>query len=332
MGMGESKKRVFSGIQPSGGFTLGNYVGAIRYWAPLQDEYDCLYSVVNLHSLTVKQDPDELRRRTFEGAAMLLASGIDAEKGIIFVQSQVSQHTELAWILDCFSMYGEMTRMTQFKDKSTKQPENINMGLLNYPVLMAADILLYDAHYVPVGEDQKQHVEIARDIAQRFNHNFPGSFVVPEPRIQKQGARIMSLQEPTAKMSKSDKNVNATIFLSDDADMIVRKFKKATTDSDGEVRRSPDKQGVSNLMTIYAAMTGKTDEEIEREFEGQGYGTFKQAVAQSVVEGIAPLQKRYKEYLEDVPLLTALLQRGAARARELAEKKMASVYDKLGLL
>lgn len=332
MDMGEHRKRVFSGIQPSGGFTLGNYVGAIRYWAPLQEECDCLYSVVNLHSLTVKQDPDELRRRTFEGVAMLLASGIDAEKSIIFVQSQVLQHTELTWVLDCFAMYGEMARMTQFKDKSSKQPDNVNMGLLNYPVLMASDILLYDAHYVPVGEDQKQHVEIARDIAQRFNHRFPNSFVIPEPKIQKQGARIMSLQEPAAKMSKSDENINATIFLSDDADTIVRKFKRAVTDSEGQVRRSPEKQGVSNLMTIYAAMTGKEDAEIEREFEGQGYGVFKQAVAQSVVEGIAPLQQRYNEYMEDLPLLNALLQRGAARARELAEKKMSAVYDKLGLL
>ena len=328
----QGKKRVFSGIQPSGGFTLGNYVGAIRYWAPMQQEYECLYSVVNLHSITVQQDPAELRRRTFEGGAMLLAAGIDPEKSIVFVQSQAPQHAELAWILDCFAMYGEMSRMTQFKDKSAKHPENINMGLFNYPVLMAADILLYDADLVPVGEDQKQHVEIARDIAQRFNHRFPGSFVVPAPKIEKQGARVMSLQEPEAKMSKSDPNVNATIFLSDDADTILRKFKRAVTDSEGTVRRAADKPGVSNLMTLYAAMTGKSDAEIEREFDGLGYGAFKQAVAESVVQGLAPIQERYREYMQNMLALESILQKGAERARALAQKKLRTVYDALGLL
>lgn len=332
MAQDTGKKRVFSGIQPSGGFTLGNYVGAVRHWGPLQDEYDCLYSVVNMHAITVRQTPADLRRATYEAAAMLLASGIDPEKSIIFVQSHVPQHAELAWVLACNTMYGELSRMTQFKDKSRKNADNINSGLFTYPILMAADILLYNAHCVPVGQDQKQHVELCRNVAQRFNSAYSETFIVPEPLIHKQGAKILSLQEPTAKMSKSDPNENAFISMTDAPDVIMRKFKRAVTDSEGTVRRAEDKPGVSNLMTIYSVMTGKTDAEIEKEFEGKGYGDFKAAVGQSVIDVFEPIQENYRRILDDKAQLEKVLAEGAEKAQRLAQRTLAKVYKKVGFV
>lgn len=326
----QNKKRVFSGIQPSGIFTLGNYVGAVRNWGPLQNEYDCVYCVVDMHAITVRQTPALLRQHTYEAAAMLLASGISPEKSIVFVQSHAPQHAELAWVLACNTMFGELSRMTQFKDKSRKHAENVNGGLFTYPVLMAADILLYNADGVPVGEDQKQHVELARNIAQRFNSAYSPTFVVPQPYIQKVGGRVMSLQDPAAKMSKSDENINSYIAMTDDADTIMRKFKRAVTDSEAKVYRSAEKPGVSNLMSIYGIMTGKTDEEIEKEFDGKGYGDFKEAVATSVVDTFAPLQREYNRFLNDKAELQRILAEGAQRARHIAGKTLAKVYKKVG--
>ncbi len=328
----EAKKRVFSGIQPSGTFTIGNYVGAVRRWAPLQEEYDCLYCVVNMHAITVRQEPAALRRQTMEAAALLLATGIDPERSIVFVQSQVPQHAELTWVLCCNTMYGELSRMTQFKDKSKKHEENVNGGLFTYPVLMAADILLYNAHAVPVGIDQKQHVELARNIAQRFNGAYSDTFVVPEPLISERGAKVMSLQDPTAKMSKSDDNENSYVSMTDPPDAILRKFKRAVTDSEARVYRSDEKPGVSNLMTIYAIMTGKTDAEIEKEFDGRGYGDFKEAVGQSVVDTFTPIQAEYKRILDDKAQLERTLAQGAEKAQAIARRTLAKVYKKVGFV
>ncbi len=330
--MSLEKKRVFSGIQPSGTFTLGNYVGAVRRWGPLQEEYDCIYSVVNMHAITVRQNPADLRKKTLESAALLLASGIDPEKSIIFIQSHVPQHAELAWVLGCNTMFGELSRMTQFKDKSQKHAENINAGLFTYPALMAADILLYHTHFVPVGVDQKQHVELARNIAVRFNGAYSDTFVVPEPMIPTAGAKVMSLSEPTAKMSKSDDNENSYVSMTDAPDAILRKFKRAVTDSDGDVRRAEDKPGVSNLMTIYSVMTGKDDAAIEAEFAGRGYGDFKVAVAESVIETMRPIREEYERILADKGELERVLAAGAEKARQAAAKTLAKVYRKVGLL
>ena len=326
------KQRVFSGIQPSGTFTIGNYVGAVRHWGPLQQQYNCVYSVVNMHAITVRQDPATLRRQTLEAAALLLASGLDAEKSVIFVQSQVPQHAELTWVLNCNTMYGELLRMTQFKDKSQKHTENVNGGLFDYPVLMASDILLYNTHFVPVGIDQKQHVELARNIAVRFNGAYGDTFAVPEPLIAGEGAKVMSLQEPTAKMSKSEANQNSYVSMTDAPDVILRKFKKAVTDSEGAVYRSAEKPGVSNLMTIYGIMAGKTDEEITREFEGKGYGDFKVAVAESVIERFAPIQNEYQRILADKPQLEKTLALGAEKAQNIAHKTLRKVYKKVGFV
>lgn len=327
-----SKKRVFSGIQPSGTFTLGNYVGAVRHWGAMQEEYDCIYSVVNMHAITVRQNPADLRRQTYEAAALLLASGIDADKSVVFIQSQVPQHAELTWVLDCNTMYGELSRMTQFKDKSQKHIENVNGGLFNYPVLMAADILLYGTHAVPVGVDQKQHVELARNIAVRFNGAYSDTFVVPEPVISKVGAKVMSLQDPTAKMSKSDENENSYVSMTDPPDVIRRKFKRAVTDSEAAVYRSKEKPGVGNLMTIYGIMTGKGDQEIESEFEGKGYGDFKEAVAESVVAKFAPIQAEYARILADKGTLERTLAEGAQKAQAIARRTLSKVYKKVGFL
>lgn len=311
---------------------MGNYVGAVRNWPPLQDEFDCVYCVVNLHALTVRQNPADLRRQTLEAAAMLLASGLDPQRSIVFVQSQVAEHTELAWTLACNTMFGELSRMTQFKDKSRRYAENINAGLFTYPVLMAADILLYNAEAVPVGEDQKQHVELARDIAQRFNNAYSETFVVPQADIRKAGGRIMSLQDPAVKMSKSDPNANAFILMADDPDTILRKCKRAVTDSEARVYRSADKPGVGNLMNIYSVMSGKTDAEIEAEFEGRGYGDFKVAVAESIIETMRPIQAEYHRILGDKATLEAVLTDGAERARIVARRTLAKVYRKVGML
>ena len=329
--MDAPKKRVFSGIQPTGAFTLGNYIGAVRNWPLLQDEYDCIYCVVDQHALTVRQVPAELRKRSYEAAAMLLASGIDPQKSLVFIQSHVPQHSQLAWVLSCNAQFGELGRMTQFKDKSSKHADNINTGLFTYPVLMAADIMLYNSHYVPVGGDQKQHVELARDIAQRFNGAYSDTFVLPEPLIPKVGARVMSLQEPTKKMSKSDANEKSFVLMTDSADVIMKKFKSAVTDSDGFVKYDVEnKPGISNLMSIYSVMTGKGFDEIEKEFDGQGYGAFKTAVAQSVIDTLKPVQDEYNRILADKAYLEGVLKDGAEKARYQANKVLSKVYRKVG--
>ena len=327
------KKRILSGIQPTGTFTLGNYVGAVRNWGALQtEEHECLYMIADLHALTVRQEPAKLRRNTREAAAMLLAAGIDPARSLLFVQSHVPAHTQLSWALSCCTQFGELSRMTQYKDKSAKHPDNVNAGLFTYPVLMAADILIYNADLVPVGIDQKQHLELARNIAQRFNGLYSPTFTMPEPYILKAGAKIMSLQEPDKKMSKSDTNANSFVLMTDDADTILRKFKRAVTDSDGVVRASEDKPGVTNLMTIYSVFTGKDFEAIEKEFAGQGYGAFKEAVAQSVIDGLAPIQGEYKRILEDKDYVDGVLKQGAEQASRLADRMVAKVYRKIGLL
>ena len=327
------KKRILSGIQPTGTFTLGNYVGAVRNWGALQtEEHECLYMIADLHALTVRQEPAKLRRNTREAAAMLLAAGIDPVRSLLFVQSHVPAHTQLSWALSCCTQFGELSRMTQYKDKSAKHPDNVNAGLFTYPVLMAADILIYNADLVPVGIDQKQHLELARNIAQRFNGLYSPTFTMPEPYILKAGAKIMSLQEPDKKMSKSDTNANSFVLMTDDADTILRKFKRAVTDSDGVVRASEDKPGVTNLMTIYSVFTGKDFEAIEKEFDGQGYGAFKEAVAQSVIDGLAPIQGEYKRILEDKDYVDSVLKQGAEQASRLADRMVAKVYKKIGLL
>ncbi|MEG1782037.1 MAG: tryptophan--tRNA ligase [Oscillospiraceae bacterium] len=330
--MEKSKQRVFSGIQPTGTFTLGNYIGAVRNWPLLQSEYNCIYSVVDQHALTVKQDPATLRKRTYEAVAMLLASGIDPEKSMIFVQSHVPTHSQLAWILACNTQFGELGRMTQFKDKSAKHADNINAGLFTYPVLMAADILAYNAHFVPVGQDQKQHVELARNIAQRFNSNYSETFVLPEPMIPKVGAKIMSLQEPDKKMSKSDENPNSYILLLDSSDTIMKKFKRAVTDSEGIIKHSKDKPGVSNLMGIYNVFTGKSFAQIEKEFDGLGYGALKEAVALSVIDTLTPLQNEYNRLLSDKAYLDGVLHDGAGKAQAYSQKVLDKVYRKVGFI
>ena len=327
------RRVILSGIQPTGTFTLGNYIGAVRNWAKLQDDFDCLYMVADLHALTVRQEPAALRRHTREAAAMLLAAGIDPAQSILFVQSHVPAHTQLNWILCCNAQFGELSRMTQFKDKSAKHPDNVNGGLFTYPALMAADILIYNAELVPVGQDQTQHLELARNIAQRFNNNYSPTFVMTEGYVTKEGAKIMSLADPTRKMSKSDTNVNAFILLTDDRDAITRKFKRAVTDSDGVVRYDPAaKPGVSNLMVIYQVFTGKSFAEIERDFDGQGYGVFKEAVGAAVADGLAPIQGEYARILADKDYVDGVLKEGAAAASRMADRMVQKVYRKVGLL
>lgn len=328
--MEETKKVLYSAVQPSGNLTIGNYVGAIRNWVAMQGEYECYYAIANMHAITVRQEPAELRRRTLELAALYLACGIDPECCALYVQSQVPQHAELAWVLNCSAYVGEMQRMTQFKDKSQKHADNINMGLMDYPVLMAADILLYQTHCVPVGIDQKQHVEIARDIAIRFNNRYGETFRVPEPVILKTGAKIMSLQDPLKKMSKSDENVNASVYLADDKDTVIRKFKRAVTDSDNEVRYAEDKPGISNLIAVYSAFSGKTVAQTEKEFEGKGYGEFKLAVGEVVADCLAPVQEQQKRLLAEKQYLSGVLASGAERAFKTARKTLSKVYRKIG--
>ncbi len=330
--MENQKKRILSGIQPTGTFTLGNYVGAVRNWDALQNDYDCIYMIADMHAITVRQTPAQLRSKTRQAAALLLACGIDPEKSVLFVQSHVRAHAELSWVLSCSTPFGELTRMHQFKEKSAKHPEDINAGLFTYPVLMAADILLYHADLVPVGMDQKQHLELTRNIAQRFNTLYGDTFTVPEPYIAKTGAKIMSLQEPEKKMSKSDTNGNGFVLMLDDADTIVRKFKRAVTDSDGCVRAAQDKPGVTNLMSIYSAFTGADFAAIEREFEGRGYGEFKLAVAEVVKDRFLPIQKEYQRLLEDKAYIDGVITQGAQRAGALANRTVSKVYRKVGFL
>lgn len=328
--MEERKKIIFSGIQPTGTFTLGNYIGAVSRWGALQDEYDCIYSIVDMHAITVRQDPVKLRQQTLQSYALLLACGIDPERSIVFIQSHVRSHAELNWILACSTQFGELTRMTQFKDKSAKHPDDVNAGLFTYPVLMAADILAYKADLVPVGIDQKQHVELARNIAQRFNGKYGDFFTVPEPFISETGAKVMSLQEPTKKMSKSDENPNACIYILDEPDVIIRKFKRAVTDSEAEVRFAEGKDGINNLMTIYSSVTGKSFGDIEKEFAGKGYGDFKLAVGEAVADKLAPIQAEQARLLSDKAYLDGVLSSGAERAYKTARKTISKVYKKIG--
>lgn len=327
-----AKKTVFSGIQPSGNLTIGNYLGALSNFGEFTDLYNCFYCVVDLHAITVRQVPAELRRRTYEVLALYIACGLDPEKCTLFVQSHVREHTELAWMLDCFTMFGELSRMTQFKDKSAKNADNINAGLFTYPVLMAADILLYQTDLVPIGADQKQHLEIARDIASRFNGVFSPTFKMPDPYIPKEGAKIFSLAEPTKKMSKSDENENATVRILDDKDTIIRKFKRAVTDSEACVKVGEGKDGINNLITIYSCFTGKTAEEIEKEFDGRGYGDFKLAVGEACADALAPVQVRFKELMNDKAYLEAVMKDGAEKAAHTAAKTMQKVRRKLGFV
>ena len=327
----DGKKVLYSGMQATGTLTLGNYLGALKNWVELTDEYECIYGVMDLHSLTVRQVPAEFRKNARALYALYVAAGLDPEKNCIYYQSHVSGHAELGWILNCYTYMGELNRMTQFKDKSAKHADNINAGLYTYPVLMAADILLYQADVVPVGVDQKQHLEITRDIAERFNNIYGDVFTIPEAYIGKKGAKIMSLQEPGKKMSKSDTNANATILLLDDTDTIIRKFKRAVTDSESEVRYAEEKPGISNLMDIYSAVTGKTYEEIEKEFAGKGYGDFKLAVGETVADHLKPLQERYEQLMKDKAYIESMIKQNDEKAAYYANKTLRKVQKKVGL-
>jgi len=327
------KKTMLSGIQPSGDLHLGNYLGAVKNWTEIADEFDCYYFMADLHTITVRQNPAELRRRSTAQLAQYIACGLDPEKNTLFLQSHVHEHAELGWVLNCYTMFGELSRMTQFKDKSAKNAENINGGLFTYPALMAADILLYQADFVPVGQDQKQHCELTRDIAVRFNNLYGETFKVPEPYIPKVGARIMSLSDPRSKMSKSDPQ--GCVFLMDKPEDIARKFKRAVTDSDTEncVRYAPEeKPGVANLMSIYSSVTGKSYEEIEREFEGKGYGVFKPAVGEAVIETLRPIREEASRIIADKAYLQQIYTQGAQKASAIARRTLRKVYKRIGFV
>jgi len=332
MNMENRKKKIFSGVQASGFLTLGNYVGALRNWATLQEEYDCCFSVMDLHSITVRQNPAEFRKRAMEILMLYIASGIDPEKNLLFFQSHVSAHAELGWILGCYAYMGELQRMTQFKDKSKKNEDNINSGLFTYPVLMAADILLYQADLVPVGVDQKQHLELARDIAERFNGVYSDTFTVPDAYIPKVGARVMSLQDPTAKMSKSDGNINSYIAMLDDPDTIIRKVKRAVTDSEGMVIYREGKDGINNLLSIYCGVTGKTLDEAQNEFANSGYGDFKLAVGEAIVECLRPIQDKFYDLQKNKDYVEAIYKSGAEKAGYIANKTLRKVHKKIGFI
>lgn len=329
----DDKKTIFSGVQPSGELTLGSYLGALKNWVELSETYNCYYCIVDMHAITVRQNPADLRRRTLEQLAQYIACGIDPEKNTVFIQSHVSQHAELAWVLNCYTMFGELSRMTQFKDKSAKNSDNINAGLFTYPSLMAADILLYQTDLVPVGSDQKQHVEITRDIAARFNGIYGDVFKMPEPYIPKVGARIMSLSNPTSKMSKSDKDTGGTVYIMEKPEDIMRSFKRAVTDSDTVVRYDPEnKPGISNLMQIYSAASGKSFSEIESEFDGRGYGDFKPAVGEAVIEMLRPIREEAERLLADKAYLESVYRAGAEKASYVASKTLRKVYKKVGFI
>jgi tryptophanyl-tRNA synthetase len=328
----EDKKILFSAIQPSGILTIGNYLGALRNFKKLQDDYNSIFSLADLHTLTVKQEQGALKKNTYELTALYIACGIDPEKSILFAQSHVPAHAELAWILNTISYPGELSRMTQFKDKSSKHEDNVNMGLMDYPVLMAADILLYQTELVPIGADQKQHLELTRDLAIRFNNRFGETFKVPDGYFGKTGARVMSLAEPERKMSKSDANENAFISMNDDPQTIIRKFKRAVTDSGSEIKFSPEKPGISNLLCIYSAFTDKTIEQAEKEFDGLGYGDFKLRVGEAVASVIDPIRQEKNRILADKEYIDSVLANGAERAERIAYKTLAKVYKKVGLV
>ena len=326
----DKKKRIFSGMQPSGELTLGNYLGALKNWVGLQDEYECMYPVMDMHAITVRQEPANLRKRSLDVIMQYIACGIDPEKSLLFFQSHVPQHAELMWVLSCNTQMGELSRMTQFKEKSQKHADNINAGLFTYPVLMASDILLYQADIVPVGHDQLQHLEITRDIAQRFNHHYGDTFTIPEAYTGKAGSRVMSLQTPENKMSKSDPNQNGFIGLLDSYDDIIRKFKRAVTDSGSEIKASPDKPGVTNLLSIYCAVTGKTLEEAEREFSGKGYGDFKLAVGETVADELKPVKEKYDYLAGNKDYVEKKYKDSAEIAKKIAEHTMRKVRKKVG--
>ena len=328
--MEHEKKIIFSATQPSGRITLGNYLGALRNWVALQDDYNAIYCVADEHAITVRQDPAALRRQSLELYAQFIACGLDPEKSIIFIQSHVPQPAELAWVLNCYTMFGELSRMTQFKDKSASHADNVNAGLFTYPSLMAADILLYQADLVPVGEDQRQHVEITRNIAQRFNGIYGDVFTMPEAYIPKVAARVMSLSEPEKKMSKSSPNENSFVLVMDKPEAIMRKFKRAITDSEGGIYRSPEKPGVTNLIEIYSAVTGMTPEAVENEFNGKGYGVFKPAVGEAVVEALRPIREETERLLGDKGYLETLYRQGAEKAAALANRTLRKVHKKVG--
>lgn len=330
--MSSAKPVLLSGIQPSGSLTLGNYIGAIRNWVSLQQDHDCIFLLVDLHAITVRQDPAELRQRCRDFLSLYIACGIDPEQNLLCVQSHVPGHSQLAWVLNCYTMMGELNRMTQFKDKSRKNTDNINAGLYGYPVLMAADILLYDTALVPVGDDQKQHLELTRDVAQRFNTVHGETFRIPEPFIPPLGARIMGLQTPEAKMSKSDVNEGNSIYLLDDPKRVIKKIKRAVTDSGSEVKASPDKPGVSNLLSIFSAVTGRSIADLEADYGDSGYGRFKGDLAEAVVAFMEPVQARYRELVADHGYLDEVLARGAREANRRAEAKLDTVYRALGFL
>lgn len=328
----QKKPIIFSAIQPTGVFTLGNYLGALKNWVMLQEDYRCIYSIADLHAITVRQDPQKFRKQILDCFALILACGVDPQKSVTFLQSHARTHAELAWVLDCYTQFGELSRMTQFKDKSAKHPENVNAGLFTYPSLMAADILIYQTDLVPVGADQKQHLELARNVAQRFNGIYGNVFKVPEGYIPKEGARIMSLADPGKKMSKSDENPNGFISILDEPDVIIRKFKRAVTDSDMTVRYAEGKDGINNLMTIYSTVTGKSLEEIEREFDGKGYGDFKLAVGEAVADHLRPVREEFKRLSSDKAYLEEIYTEGARKAHTLSTRTLEKVYKKVGFV
>lgn len=324
------KKRIFSGAQPTGSLHIGNYLGALKNWVALQDDYESFFCIVNLHAVTVPQDPASLKQKTLDLARIYLASGIDPQKSTVFVQADVAEHTELAWVLSCVARMGELERMTQFKDKSTGKGERVGVGLFTYPVLMASDILLYKSHLVPVGQDQKQHLELTRDLAERFNRDFGETFVVPDPYIPPVGARIQSLAEPEKKMSKSDENANGSIFLLDDADTITKKIKRAVTDSGTDIKFDESRPAINNLLTIFQLITGKTKEECESHFEGKGYGQFKGDLAEAIVEFLKPFQERVRNYSDED--LKKILASGAEKAKTVASATLKEVYERMGIV
>jgi len=328
----DDKKLIFSGIQPTGTFTLGNYIGAVRNWGKLQDEFNCIYCVVDMHAITVRQDPVKLRQNTMNAYALLMACGVDPEKSILFIQSHVKTHAELSWVLSCNTQFGELSRMTQFKDKSQRHADDVNSGLFTYPVLMAADILAYNADLVPVGVDQKQHLELARNIAQRFNQRYGDFFTLPEPYIPEVGAKVMSLQDPTKKMSKSDDNPNSCILILDDKDTIIRKFKRAVTDSDSEICYREGKDGINNLMTIYSTVTGKNFDSITSEFAGKGYGDFKLAVGEAVADHLEPIRTEFERISKDKAFLKECYTSGAEKALRYSQRIVSKVYRKVGFV
>ncbi len=328
----EKRKIALSLIQPSGTITLGNYLGALKNWVDMQEKFDCIFALADLHTITVRQEPAKMRKNILDAYASILACGIDVEKSLFFIQSHVHTHAELAWILNCYTQFGELSRMTQFKDKSAKHADNINAGLFTYPALMAADILLYQADLVPVGADQVQHLELTRDIANRFNGLYPNVFKVPEAYVPKTGARVMSLQDPTRKMSKSDENVNGCVHLLDDADTIMRKFKRAVTDSEAVVRYAEGKDGINNLIDIYSTITGLSREQIEKDFDGKGYGDFKAAVGEAVVEHLKPIRAEYEKLIKDKAYLEECYRKADDIALRISQRTLSKAKKKIGFI